>query len=304
MSAPPAVRAGSAAAWLLALRPRTLWIAVVPVVVGAAFAQRDAGGVDLVVAALALAVSLLLQAIVNLQNDVGYTVRGGEHRDRVGAREGLPRATAIGVLSVRSVRMAVAGAVALALLAGLPLVMRAGAPAAALGLASIAAALAYMGGPRPIAYTPFGELTVIAFFGWAATGGTFYVLTLTLAPAVLLAATAIGMLAGAVLAANNLRDAEHDRASGRRTFAVRFGARAALLLYAALLWAPFALVALLAWHARAPALLAPWLLAPFAWRLLARVRAATQGAAHTAALLAAVRLELAFGLLLAGGALL
>ncbi|HXF44902.1 MAG TPA: 1,4-dihydroxy-2-naphthoate octaprenyltransferase, partial [Burkholderiaceae bacterium] len=238
MSAPTTVRAGSAAAWRLALRPRTLLIAVVPVVVGTAFAQRHAGDVDLAVAALALAVSLLLQAIVNLQNDVGYTVRGGEHVDRVGAREGLPRATALGVLSVRAVRVAIVGAVALALLAGLPLVARAGAPAAALGLLSIAAALAYMGGPRPIAYTPFGELTVLAFFGWAACAGTFYVLTLALAPAVLLAATAIGMLAGAVLAVNNLRDAEHDRASGRRTFAVCFGARAARRLYAALLWTP------------------------------------------------------------------
>ena len=78
MSAPPAVRPGSAAAWKLALRPRTLWIAVVPVAVGAAFAQRHTGGIDPAAAALALAVSLLLQAIVNLHNDVGYTVRGAD----------------------------------------------------------------------------------------------------------------------------------------------------------------------------------------------------------------------------------
>lgn len=304
MSAPPAVRPGSAAAWKLALRPRTLWIAVVPVAVGAAFAQRHTGGIDPAAAALALAISLLLQAIVNLHNDVGYTVRGGEHRDRVGARQGWPRATAIGALSIRAVRFAIALAVALTLAVGVPLVLRAGWPAAAIGVASIAAALGYMGGPRPIAYTPFGELTVIAFFGWAATAGTFYVLTLTLAPGVLMAATAIGMLAGAVLAANNLRDAQHDRASGRRTFAVLFGARAALRLYVLLLWAPFAVTALLAAYERTPAMLAPLGLAPVAWRLTARMRTALRGAEQTAALAATVRLELGFGLLAAAAALL
>ena len=46
--------------------------------------------------------ALLMQPITNLQNDVGYTVRGGERGGEHGTkRTGLPRATAQGWLSVR-----------------------------------------------------------------------------------------------------------------------------------------------------------------------------------------------------------
>ena len=50
---------------------------------------------------LVLGAALLMQVITNMQNDVGYTVRGG---DSSGTRTGLPRATANGWLSVRHVR--------------------------------------------------------------------------------------------------------------------------------------------------------------------------------------------------------
>ena len=84
-----------------------------------------------------------------------------------GQRVGLPRATANGWLSVAAVRRAIVAAVVLAVLLGLPLVWRSGLPVLLLGLASIAAALGYMGGRWPIAYTPLGEFTVFVFFGLA-----------------------------------------------------------------------------------------------------------------------------------------
>ena len=73
-----AVRAGSPAAWLVAVRPRTLLVAISPVLVGAALGWQRTGALDLGVSLVVLAAALLMQVVSNLQNDVGYTVRGGE----------------------------------------------------------------------------------------------------------------------------------------------------------------------------------------------------------------------------------
>jgi 1,4-dihydroxy-2-naphthoate octaprenyltransferase len=193
----PIVRVGSVAAWLAAVRPRTLPVAISPVLVGAALGWQRTGALDLQVAAIALAASLLMQVVSNLQNDVGYTVRGAEQR---GNRKGLPRATALGLLGVAQVRRAIGLLIGLALLLGLPLIAERGWPVLAMGLASIAAALAYMGGPRPIAYTPLGEWTVFVFFGLVAVIGTDWVLTGSAGAATVAAAVAIGGLAAAALA--------------------------------------------------------------------------------------------------------
>jgi len=102
------VRPGSLEAWRIAVRTRTLWIATVPVFVGTSVAYLASGEVDVLFASLALVASVLLQAIANLQNDVGYTARGAE----TGTRIGLPRATSTGLLTPREVRLAIALAVA------------------------------------------------------------------------------------------------------------------------------------------------------------------------------------------------
>ena len=81
----------------------------------------------------------------------------------------LKPATKAGAQQQQSaLRLAAAVAVAL----GLALVAWRGWPVLAIGTASLLAALAYMGGPRPIAYSPFGELTVFLFFGLVAVLGT------------------------------------------------------------------------------------------------------------------------------------
>ena len=167
-SAAPAVRPGSRDAWKVAVRPKTLWIATIPVLVGTALAFGLQQRVDFAVAGIALVASLLMQVVTNLQNDVGYTERGGE----TGARVGLPRATANGWLAIPTVKRAILAAIAAAWIVSVPLFVRAGLPALAMALGSTIAAWSYMGGPRPIAYTPLGELTVFVFFGLIAVCGT------------------------------------------------------------------------------------------------------------------------------------
>ena len=87
------------------------------------------------------------------------------------------------------------------------------------------ALLLYSGGPRPYAAAGLGEVSVFAFFGLVATCGTAYVQQQRLDATVLWLAAPVGLLACALLMANNLRDIPTDAAAGKRTLAVRLGAQ-------------------------------------------------------------------------------
>jgi 1,4-dihydroxy-2-naphthoate octaprenyltransferase len=300
-STAPVVRAGSSAAWIAAVRPNSLLVAVSPVLVGAALGWLRTGALDGTVAFIILAASVLVQVVTNLQNDVGYTMRGG---DATGTRTGLPRATALGWLPMRSVRLAIVGVALAATALGLWLMALRGWPVLAIGVSSLVAALAYMGGPRPIAYTPFGELTVFVFFGLVAVMGTDWVLTGDIGAATLVSSIAIGGLAAAALVVNNQRDVAHDALVGRRTFPVVFGARAGQRLYALTLLGPFALTPLAAWLAGTWLLLLPLLLLPSAWTLRRDFLRCPPGLAFNGVLFRTFKLELVFAVLMASGAVL
>ena len=293
------VRERSIAAWAAALRPRSLPVAISPVLVGAALGFERTGAIDPFAALLVAGAALLMQLITNLQNDVGFTVRGGA---RGASHSGQPRATANGWLSVGAVRAAIVVAAGIALCLGLLLTAYRGWPVLAIGGASLLAALAYMGGPRPIAYTPFGELTVFVFFGLVAVLGTDWVLTGSVGAASVLASVAIGSLAAAALAVNNHRDIAHDWLVGRDTFAVAFGQTASQRLFGALLLGPFALLPLLAFVQLDAALLLPMVLLPSALRLRRDFVACSQGAGFNELLYRSFRLELWFAALLSAGA--
>lgn len=303
-SAPAAagIAPGSLGAWLMAMRPRTLPITVSPVITAIALIWSRGDAIDLPLAMLVFAAAVMMQFITNMQNDVGYTLRGGERR---GDRIGLPRATALGLLTPRQVQLAIAAAIALTLLLGWPLVQARGVPVMLMGLASILAALAYMGGPRPIAYTPLGELTVLVFFGFIAVVGTDYALTGTADdPALWLAGAALGGIAAAALMVNNARDWEHDRDVGRRTLAVVAGRAAMDRLYAAGVLVPMLLLPPLAWYAQSAWLLLPAVLLPVVLRLVRDFARCPPGLAYNGLLFRTFVTELQFAALLAAGAVL
>lgn len=294
------MRPGSLRAWAVALRPRSLPIALSPVLVGTALALLRTGRVDTVAALLVLTAALLMQLATNLQNDVGDTLRRGA---LAGPRAGLPRATAQGWLGVRAVRLAIVATALLGAAVDLALVAWRGWPVLAVGSASLAAALAYMGGPRPIAYTPFGELTVLLFFGIVGVTGTDWVLTGSIGAATWPAALAVGALSAAALAINNHRDQVQDGRIGRRTFAVCFGALASQRLVGVLLAAGFVLLPAVALAAGSAWLLLPLLAAPAAWRLQRDLRRCLPGDGFNALLFRCFRLVLVHAALLAAGAL-
>lgn len=236
---PPASRADQPPSgwrmWWMAIRPRTLTIAVAPVLAGTVLSYAQAHVFTAWVLAATLVGALLIQAGTNLWNDVADALNGGDQP----MRQGPPRLTALGWASPERVRHAAMICFALAALTGLALAWRGGWPILVLGVVSLAAGWAYSSGPRPIAASPLGEVFVVAFFGLAAVGGTVWLQAHAIAMVSLVLGLAIGLPAAAVLMANNYRDAAADRLAGRRTLAILLGSHGSKAVYAGLMLAPF-----------------------------------------------------------------
>ncbi|MBI1319087.1 MAG: 1,4-dihydroxy-2-naphthoate polyprenyltransferase [Candidatus Hydrogenedens sp.] len=205
-------------AWLLAARPKTLAAGITPVLIGAALAWSD--GVFHGPAALAAALgALLIQIGTNYANDYFDFVKGTDTEERVGPK----RMTQAGLVTPAQMRAATALVFALAFIPGAYLVYRGGWPILALGLVSILCGVLYTGGPYPLGYLGLGDIFVLFFFGPVAVGGTYYVQAQTLPLVPLLAGLAPGLFSTAILTVNNLRDADTDVKTGKRTLAVRLG---------------------------------------------------------------------------------
>ncbi len=249
--------------WVAGARPRTLPAAVVPVVVGTAAGYLSSGHFVITTpqissvcratvcatfnrqlswlnAVLALIVALGIQIGTNFVNDYADGVRGTDEH-----RVGPIRLVAGKLATVREVKIAALIAFGVAGLAGLGLAARVTWWLIPLGLVCGIAGWAYTGGPRPYGYLGFGELFVFVFFGLVATAGSAYVqhapFVISVAGHlfsytydwwfVLWAGVPVGLLAAALLQANNLRDIATDTESGKRTLAVRLGRQRAGLLY-------------------------------------------------------------------------
>ncbi len=214
--------------WLLAARPKTLPAALVPVLVGSAFAAH-AGAFHAGAAALCLGFALLVQIGTNFANDYFDYVQGADTEKRVGPA----RAVASGWVAPATMRRATGAVFLVALVVGLGLIPFGGWWLLPLGVLSIVCGIAYTGGPYPLGYHGLGDVFVFLFFGLVAVGATFWVQTRTLTPEVLLAAAAVGALAANILVANNYRDRATDAVAGKRTLVVRFGERAGRIQYGA-----------------------------------------------------------------------
>jgi 1,4-dihydroxy-2-naphthoate octaprenyltransferase len=246
--------------WVAGARPRTLPAAIVPVVVGTAagylssghFTPQFSGSCHAAVCAgfdrqlswlnavLALIVALGIQIGTNYVNDYADGVRGTDEH-----RVGPIRLVAGKLATVREVKIAALIAFGVAALAGLGLAARVTWWLIPIGLVCGIAGWAYTGGPRPYGYLGFGELFVFVFFGLVATAGSAYVqhapFVMSLAGHLFVykydwwfvfwVGVPVGLLAAALLQANNLRDIATDTVSGKKTLAVRLGRRRAGLFY-------------------------------------------------------------------------
>jgi 1,4-dihydroxy-2-naphthoate octaprenyltransferase len=279
---------------ILAARLRTLGAALIPVIAGCALAI-SVSAFDPLGSALILACAVLIQIATNFFNDALDHAKGADTAGRLGPT----RVTSAGLLPARRVMTGAFLTLTLAALLALPLVLRGGGIILLIGLLSLLFAYAYTGGPFPLAYLGLGEIFVTLFFGLIAVAGTFYLNTLTFSAAAILAGLQIGLHSSVLLAVNNLRDLETDRAANKRTLAARFGLTFARRENAALVIAPFILG--LAWLPLGYlwAFLLPLITLPLAWWLARACLAATPDRSVNQLLAQAAALHAAFGLLLA-----
>jgi 1,4-dihydroxy-2-naphthoate octaprenyltransferase len=228
---------------LLAIRPKTLPAAVVPVWAGCVLAWKLTGKFDLLLALCTVGGAVFIQIATNLFNDAIDAAKGADTERRTGPQ----RVTASGLLPRKAVMTGAAVFLILAIVCGLVLTLAAGWPVLAIGIPSLYLAYGYTGGPFPLAYRGMGEIFVVAFFGLIAVSGTVFVQTLQWRPESLLLGTQIGLLSAVLISINNLRDREEDATTGKRTLAVRLGPKVARLL----IWLEIKLAVLLglAWFA-------------------------------------------------------
>ncbi len=225
--------------WILAARPKTLSASVVPVLVGTALVRS----IHWIIFLCTLFGAVLIQIGTNLVNDALDFKHGADTAERLGPL----RVTQAGLLKADVVLTGAYVCFSLAALCGIPLIIRAGWPLLVIGVASIVAAYAYTGGPYPLAYHGLGELFVLLFFGLIAVGGSYYVQRLELDRNAILAGFAVGFLAVALLAINNLRDVQNDRASNKKTLVVRFGEKFGRIEITLSVVLPFILAPFITW---------------------------------------------------------
>jgi len=319
--------------WVAGARPRTLPAAIVPVVVGTAAGYLSSGrffvttvtvdghsglagalvqhSLSLLHAFLALVVALGIQVGTNFVNDYADGVRGTDE-----VRVGPVRLVAGELASVRDVKIAAAISFAIAGVAGLLLALTVSLWLIPLGLICVVAGWAYTGGPHPYGYLGFGELFVFVFFGLVATAGSAYVQHAPYVATyhghsynyaynwwfVLWVGVPVGLLAAALLQANNLRDIETDTAAGKKTLAVRLGRQNGGLLYSITLMGVALSIGVLQ-HYRGWSLIA-LLAMPLAFYPVRIAMSERAGRRLLPMLGATARLQLIVGLLLAIGLLL
>jgi len=285
--------------WILASRPATLPAAAAAVIVGSALAGaasvfRWDAFIVILFAALAIQVG------VNFANDLADAAKGADTEARIGPT----RAVATGLITAAQMKRGIAVAFGLAAIAGLYLTWLAGWVIIAIGVVSIIAALGYTNGPIPYGYYGLGELFVFIFFGLVATAGTRYVYDRTAPADAWVSGIAMGLLAAAILVANNTRDVDTDRTAGKRTLAVMLGRGAARWLYATTVIGAFAVVAIGAVAGTLPAWSLLALLAlPLAVLPIRTIFTETSGPPLIGVLKATARLQLVFAVLLSVGVL-
>lgn len=282
---------------ILAFRPKTLTAALVPCVAGTALVKAIGLSWDGWVLFYALAASFLIQIGTNLVNDAVDFKKGADTEKRIGPQ----RITQAGILTANQVMVLGSLCFLLAVLCGVPLVLKGGWVIVAIGIASVLMGYSYTAGPFPLAYLGLGDLFVILFFGLLAVTGVVFLNTGEWLQEAFILGLQIGLHATVLIAINNLRDHSGDALVSKKTLAVRFGVKFSRWEIATLCFAPFVLN-LYWWFEgyKIPAMIS-MLALPLAVKITKNIFATEPSSVYNKFLGQAAGLHLVFGLLLALG---
>jgi len=223
-------RRGTWAVWLRAVRVFSFPASIVPVVVGAAMAAHSDGPVAWWLLPFVAVASVLMHAGTNLVNDFFDYLKGVDTDYSYGGSRVL-------VEGLLSPRQAFVGALAMfagSCVIGLLFIAVRGWPIFALGVVGLLAGFFYTARPVGYKYFALGDALVFILMGPLMVIGSHFVLTGSYDHSVLIASLPVGCLVAAILAANNMRDIQHDRNARVRTVASLLGHDRARLEYYAL----------------------------------------------------------------------
>lgn len=285
--------------WIQAMRFFSFTASVVPIAIGCALAIVD-GEFSFWLAAVMLLAGCATHAGCNLANDYFDHVKGVDNVASIGPSRVIQQR----LLEPHEVRRGMIVAFAIATVLGLIVVIASGWPILVVAALSLAAAVLYTGGPKPLGYMALGEVTVFIFMGLVMVMGAYYVLVGEVTWTSFLVAAPIGFLSAAILHANDIRDIEPDRAAGKTTLAILLGRTGANIEYLLLVVAAYVTV---------PVLLVVdidlWPVAivgasiPIAWRLVRFAFSDAEGRALNPLLRKTAGLHLRFGALMLVGLL-
>lgn len=225
------VKTNSFEAWILAVRPKTLAGAAVPVMIGTALAAKNAtwSGFQFLPAILCFLFAFLMQIDSNLINDYFDFVHGN---DAPSTRLGPKRACAEGWITPRAMRIGLVVVSAVSCLVGLPLVFYGGREMIVVGALCVLFAFLYT---TFFSYRGWGDILVLLFFGIVPVYFTYYVImptnAQTITTEVFYCSLGCGLVIDTLLCINNFRDRDNDKADGKLTLIVRLGEKRGAQLY-------------------------------------------------------------------------
>jgi len=205
-------------AWILAARPKTLSASATPVIIACALAYHDRSFRPMP-ALICLLFAVTAQIIANFANDYFDYKKGIDNEERLGPR----RAVAAGWIAPKTMLRVTLALLVLDLALGLLLLHYGGWKLIFVGLLVAVFALAYSGGPYPLAYHGWGDVCVFVFFGIVPVVFTYYVQTLQWSLSAAICGTSAGLVIINILVANNYRDRFSDAKTGKKTSIVLFG---------------------------------------------------------------------------------
>jgi 1,4-dihydroxy-2-naphthoate octaprenyltransferase len=242
--------------WWRLMRPHTLTASFIPVLIGTSLALSEAGRIDLSLFIAMLTACILIQGATNVFNEYYDFRRGLDTKESVGiggtiVRDGVGEKTVFysGVILL-----------IIAILLGVFICFKSSWLVALVGVACMLTGYLYSGGPFPISATTYGEFLAGFFMGPVIISLSFFVQTGMVQHKTILLSIPTGILIGAILMSNNIRDLEGDKEHGRHTLAIVLGRDRAVKFLSGMFIFSYAWILFLVLSM----MVSPWLLIVFA----------------------------------------